>query len=335
MLLVRRRARFLKLTRRSKVRPISKRESAGFLQVGCETYGARKPRAHADLAGGGLWHTFLDRDLGLAGRVVTSKGSEGASGPTYTTHLVRIARPILRIPTVAIHLDRTQNEAMKYNTESNMVPILALATKQLNEPAVKPDPDAKVDPLSLAGKHHPQLVQILADELSASTGSTVAPTEIHDFELSTFDCQPAAFGGSSEEFLLSARLDNLFSTYCAIEGLIKSVEGEDALAVDRTTRVTACWDNEEVGSTSAHGAQSNFLEAVLHRLVSVGVTDRTSVAGGAGLHAAIANSFLFSIDMGHACHPSFTEKHEVNLRPRINGGIVIKTKCGLARAERR
>ena len=104
---------------------------------------------------------------------------------------------------------------------------------------------------------------------------------------------------------------------------------------DRTTRVTACWDNEEVGSTSAHGAQSNFLEAVLHRLISVGVTDPASIASGAGLHAAIANSFLFSIDMGHACHPSFTEKHEVNLRPRINGGIVIKTKCGLARAERR
>lgn len=101
------------------------------------------------------------------------------------------------------------------------------------------------------------------------------------------------------QFLHGARFDNLFSTYCAIESLIESCREPDSLDSSSTVRTIACWDNEEIGSVSAHGAESNLLEAVLHRLVALGYDGQASTASSphSVLHTAIANSFLLSSDM--------------------------------------
>ena len=74
-----------------KLRPVSSVSRAGFLQVGVAPYG------------GGLWHTWFDRDLSVAGRVVLWSGEKGAEQLRH--RLVKIDRPILRIPTLAIHLE--------------------------------------------------------------------------------------------------------------------------------------------------------------------------------------------------------------------------------------
>lgn len=78
-----------------KIRPISKKSKAGYLQVGVELYG------------GGIWHSWFDRDLSIAGRVIvkSDKGEEG-----FVSKLVKVDRPLLRIPTLAIHLERTVND---------------------------------------------------------------------------------------------------------------------------------------------------------------------------------------------------------------------------------
>lgn len=151
--------------------------------------------------GGGIWHTWFDRDLSLAGRVIVSDSSTGK----YRSKLIKIDRPLLRIPTLAIHLDRGAADNFKFNTETEFVPILGqVIADQLNaihhhkekasseshkeeesnvqEQKVHTHNDnvgSKQEGLGLdhSANHHTALLHLLADELS------VKPEEINDFEL--------------------------------------------------------------------------------------------------------------------------------------------------------
>lgn len=293
-----------------KIRPVSKQTKLGYLQVGVETYG------------GGLWPTWFDRDLGVAGRVIVKERS------SFVSHLVNIPRPILRFPTLAIHLDRTQTDQLKCNLETQMVPILSMATEQLNE-TVKPteaSPPISKSALSTQENHHPLLLNILADALSEKLDTPVKESDIHDLELSLFDTSPSIVGGGMGEFIFSPRLDNLFSSFAAFEALAKSVEGgpnSKGLEESGLIRTIALWDNEEIGSVSHQGAESNFLEAILTRVSSAFTTHPSPAL----TEQTLAASFLLSCDMGHAIHPCYPEKHEQNHRPLINKGPAIKTNA--------
>uniref|UniRef100_A0A8C5BQV0 Aspartyl aminopeptidase n=1 Tax=Gadus morhua TaxID=8049 RepID=A0A8C5BQV0_GADMO len=221
-----------------RVKPRSKKTSQGCLQVGVECYG------------GGIWNTWFDRDLTVAGRVMVKVGER------LVHRLVHVGRPILRVP-------------------------------------------------HLAEKHHPALVQLLCEQLG------VEPDALMDFELCLTDTQPGVLGGVYEEFIYAPRLDNLHSCFCALEGLIESCVG-DTLTSDPNIRMISLYDNEEVGSESAQGAQSNLTEMVLTRLSS-------SV-----FHRAAPLSFMLSADMAHAVHPNYQEKHDENHRPSFHKGPVIK-----------
>ncbi|CAG8745095.1 1012_t:CDS:2, partial [Acaulospora morrowiae] len=166
-----------------KVKPVSKKSSAGYLQVGVETYG------------GGLWHTWFDRDLGIAGRVMVE-----TEGNKIEHKLVRVRRPILRVPTLAIHLDRNVNEGFKFNKETHLTPLIATATKEL---------EGTNDDKTL--KHHPTLLNVLVNELGVKTVE-----QIRDFELCLYDTHPSTVGGAYNEFIYSARLDNLMMSYTAL-----------------------------------------------------------------------------------------------------------------------
>ncbi|GAA5902125.1 hypothetical protein JCM6882_006707 [Rhodosporidiobolus microsporus] len=294
------------------VKPVSKREKVGFAQVGVETYG------------GGLWATWMDRDLGIAGRVTLS-GVDGASSSTFTNHLVNVREPILRMPTIAIHLDRTQNESFKYNPETQQVPILALANKELNKHFAEENNSTVdvsfADPLDITSHHHPILLHTVARQLGEQLGTQITPQQIHDFELSLYDVQPATIGGALNEFIFSARLDNLFSSYAALEGLIAS--SQSSAPSDGRVSMIALWDHEEIGSVSAFGAESNFLESVIERVAVAFKEDGESEAEA--YQRTLASSFLLSTDVAHSVHPGFVDKHEENHRPLINSGIVIKT----------
>jgi aspartyl aminopeptidase len=109
------------------------------------------------------------------------------------------------------------------------------------------------------------LMHTISQALTESLGETISPTQIHDFELSLFDVQPSTIGGALNEFIFSPRLDNLFSSYAAVSALAASVEKED-WGHDGRVAMIALWDNEEVGSVSAYGAESNFIESVLERV---------------------------------------------------------------------
>jgi aspartyl aminopeptidase len=251
------------------VKPVSRREKHGFVQVGVQLYG------------GGLWHTWFDRDLGIAGRVLLEKDGQ------YTHHLVNIDRPILRIPSLAIHLDRGVNEAFKFNAETHLTPILALANQQLNGASEK----KSSTPTSESARHHSALVTLIEKELG------IEASQIRDMELCLYDTQPATLGGVSEEFIISARLDNLFMSYCALEGLIASLEDAKSVDNDENIRLIALFDNEEIGSKSAYGADSALLESTLRRLQSNGHVT--------AFEESIQKSYMISADMAHCVHPNY------------------------------
>lgn len=128
-----------------------------------------------------------------------------------------------------------------------------------------------------------------------------------DFDVQLFDAQKAARGGFHDEWIYSGRLDNLSSCHAIAEAFIASEPLENDFAV-------ACFfNNEEVGSTTREGAGGNFLKSVLDSIVP-------------NVDALLAsNSLALSIDMAHAVHPNFPQKHEQNHAPILGGGIVLKT----------
>lgn len=290
------------------MRPVSKRQKAGYLQVGCELYG------------GGLWHTWFDRDLSIAGRVIVNTPNAKTG---FTSKLVKIDRPILRIPTLAIHLDRGVNDNLKFNKETEFLPVLGLVNEQLNKPASKspsrsgtPKPEGKKsDAATNEERHHPLLLAVIADELGCNVN------DIHDFELCLYDTQPSVVGGLSNEFIFSPRLDNLGTSYASIEGLVEAVKAEGkADSQEPNVRCVILFDNEEVGSVSNHGAESNLLPSFVEMLSRLPGSDK-------GEYQILANSYLISADMAHAVHPNYEARYETNHSPKLNAGVVIKTNA--------
>lgn len=299
-----------------RIKPVSKRQSDGFLQVACETYG------------GGLWHTWFDRDLSIAGRAMVQT-REGK----IEQRLVKVERPILRIPTLAIHLDRQEN--FQFNKETQLFPIAGLVAAELNrqgktEVSKEEQAESKDGPFEPLAppttRHHSYLVDIIAEEAGAE------PADVLDFEMVLYDTQKSAIGGLNNELIFSPRLDNLMMTYCSVEGLIKSLSSSSALDSDATIRLVACFDHEEIGSQTAQGADSNLLPAVIRRLSVLPASesnsdrsyDKVDADTATAYEQTLSTSFLISADMAHSVHPNYPAKYESQHRPEMNKGTVIK-----------
>jgi aspartyl aminopeptidase len=264
-----------------RIKPRADLQAHGYRQLAVEPYGAL------------LLHTWLDRDLSLAGRV--SFAAEGG----LQTLLVDFERPLLRIPNLAIHLQREiSQEGLKLNAQQHLAPLMGLE-------------DA------------PPLPELLNQELRASGFAEVDAADIRAYDLMTYDTQRACLAGSRGEFIHSSRLDNLASCHAAVSALLAAASE----SLPPFTRMIVLYDHEEVGSRSAQGAQGTFLAAALERAVS-------GFGGGEpqGLARAIAHSTLISADMAHAVHPNYGDRHEPGHRPVIGKGPVIKVNSGQAYA---
>lgn len=230
-----------------------------------------------EVYGGALLAPWFDRDLSIAGRV-TFRTREGK----LDSRLINFERPIAVIPSLAIHLNRGVNDGLAINAQTDLPPILAMA--------LEPQRDFR----ALLGA---QLAQEYPD---------CQADQVLDYELSFFDTQPPSTIGLEDDFFASARLDNLLSCHAGLQALLASSGQQPSLLI--------CTDHEEVGSTSACGADGPFLEDVLSRVIP-DASKRIQV---------IQRSVMVSADNAHAVHPNFADRHDTNHGPRLNAGPVIK-----------
>jgi len=280
-----------------KLKPRSKRVKSGYLSVGVQCYG------------GGIWSTWFDRDLTIAGRVMI----QNEAG--HLEHrLMHVKKPILRVPMICIHLQRDLNDKFSINKETHTLPMMGTQQfeKELNKStggdvsSEKKDADAEDDE-SEASKHHSALVDLICKEIDCT------PEQLVDLELVLADTQPAAIGGIHDEFVFAPRLDNLFNTYCALQGLLEATE--EGAEEEKNVRMICLYDNEEVGSESAQGAASKLTELIMKRVCD---------SLGGQFEQTVANSFLLSADQGHAIHPNYPGKHEEDHQPKFHGGPILK-----------
>ena len=322
-----------------KVKPVSAGVKSGYAMVNVEPYG------------GGLWTTWFDRDLTVAGRVLVKKESGNGSSPNapprIEARLVAIDRPLLRVPMLAIHLQRELAEGgFKPNKQQHLVPMLATAVKKAvegkkgsakEEERKKGDEDdkTKTGAAPLSKKHHPALLDLIAVELSVSV------EDIVDFDLNVCDTQRGTLGGAEEEFVFVGRLDNLAMSYCATTALIdafgkESPGGEQRLNEETAVKAVALFDHEEVGSSSAQGAGGPVMRDAMFRVsralaasfcfeAANSEEDRPMLSslGDAAARSA-QSSFLVSADMAHALHPNYSDRHEPDHKPLFGKGLVIK-----------
>ena len=228
-----------------------------------------------EVYGGVLLNPWFDRDLSMAGRVsyldVDRRRKQA---------LVNFQKPVAVLPSLAIHLDRDANTSRTINAQTHLPVILA------------------------QGTHAGDFKSILSQQLIKEGVADVA--EILDYEISLYDTQEPSIVGLADEFIASARLDNLLSCFMGLNALLNADSDEGVLLV--------CNDHEEVGSMSAAGAQGPMLSQVIERLVPA-VEDRVRM---------LNRSMLISADNAHGVHPNFSDKHDANHGPLLNAGPVIK-----------
>ena len=240
-------------------------------------------KLNTEAYGGLILSTWFDRPLSLAGRVVLR-----SDNPLYPeTRLVRFDRPLLTIPNLAIHFNRSVNDGVSLSKQKDMLPVLG---------RVKSKDEAKG-----------LVLRLVADELG------VAPDDILDYDLSLYDTTPASLVGLNGEFITSGRIDDLSMVHAALNALLDTVDKPDG-----ATRVIAIFDNEETGSGTKQGAASPILDYILRRIaIAKGASDED-------YFRSIAKSFMISADDAHGVHPNYVEKQDPTNHPTLGGGPVIK-----------
>ncbi|WP_022949805.1 M18 family aminopeptidase [Methylohalobius crimeensis] len=242
-------------------------------------------RLGAEVYGSPILATWTDRDLSLAGRVALR-------GETPTVCLVDFEEALVRLPNLAIHMNREVNEnGLKLDKQTELPLLLAVLEEEL--------PPAE------------RFTNLLADRLDCP------PESILSWEFNVYDTQQGAFWGPESEFIASSQLDNLASCHAALEALVAEDEAS-------ATRVCAFFDHEEIGSESFKGAAGSFLGDILTRIGAA--LDSESADRQ---QRALAASFMISADMTHAYQPNFAWGYESEHKITVNRGPAIKINANL------
>lgn len=244
-------------------------------------------RLGVEIYGGPILATFTDRDLSLAGRVSFVDGQGCLS-----YRRIRFNRPLLRLPNLAIHMNRGVNEDGLKLHKQNELPLL------LNQ---------------LDGEQLPQSYFLKLLEQESGIGSE----QILSWDLAVYDTQKGVFWGAEQEFYANSQIDNLASCHAGMQALLD----ETVLNNAESTLLCAFFDHEEIGSESHIGAAGSFLTDVLQRISLVTSSQREDAA------RALAHSFLISADMAHAYHPNFPSAYDTDHKVFVNQGPVIKSNA--------
>ncbi len=201
------------------IKPQPDKVRRSYHQLGVEVYG------------GPLLHPWFDRDLSLAGRVCCRMKNKGLE-----TFLIDFKRPLLIIPSLAIHLDREANKKSSINAQLHLPPIISQETST----------------------DFPDFPTLLLGEIE-KVYPAVEIAEILGFDIFCYDVQPPSFMGFNNEFICSSRLDNLLSCFVGMTAMLTSES--------QTNRILICNNHEEIGSSTTSGAQGSFLSSTLERIL--------------------------------------------------------------------
>jgi aspartyl aminopeptidase len=254
-----------------RIKPKAAQSNHGIAQLGVEVYG------------GPILATFTDRDLSLAGRVTVKNGNG------FDTHLIKFDQSVVRLPNLAIHMNREVNDkGLLLNKQTGLPLIFGVAP------------------------NHETAYALFSAQIAQQLSIQVQ--DILTWDLNVYDIQKGNFWGVDQAFIANSQLDNLASCHAAMTALLDTREQE-------ATAVCALFDHEEIGSESATGAGGSFMQDMIQRICSVTDTNEE------GRLRAMANSFFISADMAHAFHPNHATAYEPCHHVTVNQGPVIKTNA--------
>lgn len=239
-------------------------------------------RLNTEVYGGPILSTWFDRPLSIAGRVIV-KGEDPFFPKTVK---IKIDEPLLTIPNLAIHQNREVNNGVKIDKQNDVLPVISLINKNFEKKGY--------------------LERIILEK----TG--IKKEDIIDFDLYLYATEKGCLLGANEEFMSSSKLDNLASVYTGIIGLVEAEENQDRI------NIFAAFDNEEIGSATKQGADSNYLLNTLERISLALGLDRSDFL------QMLESSYILSADAAHAAHPAHLGKTDPTNRGKINEGISIK-----------
>lgn len=248
-----------------KLKPHSEFVVGNMTMLGVEVYGSP------------LLTSWLNRDLGLAGRVIflDPQGNK-------KTALVNVKDSPLTIPQLAIHLDRSVNESGPVlNKQDHLSAVAGLATAKKN---------------------------YLENQLS----KVISFSKILSSDLFLYPLEKPSYIGYGKDLFAAYRIDSLVSVHAALQAF------SNQQAHPQQMKMIVFWDNEEIGSNSCQGASSPFLPQMLERIaIGIGLSREEQLQ-------LTSQSLCVSVDLAHATHPNYPEKHDALHRPWLNKGIVLK-----------
>ncbi|MCC2031110.1 M18 family aminopeptidase [Microbacterium allomyrinae] len=250
-----------------KLKPKPTTGKLGWLQAGVEIYG------------GPLLNSWLDRELRLAGRLVLDDG----------TSVLAATGALLRLPQLAIHLDREANDHLSLDKQSQTQPVWGLGESDSAD---------------------------ILDELARDAGVDAA--RIRGYDVVTADAAAGTTFGLDDVFFASGRLDDLASVHAGVVALERAAGPQGSADDADHIAMLAVFDHEEVGSGTRSGAAGPFLSDVLERLwLSLGADREQQLR-------SLAASWCVSSDVGHSVHPNYADKHDPVVQPMLGSGPILK-----------
>jgi len=239
-------------------------------------------KVNTEIYGGAILNTWFDRPLSIAGRIFL----KGETHATPKMELVDFEKPLLMIPNLSIHMNRTVNDGIALNKQIDMIPVAGITSNK------------DID------KHF--ITNLIANKLNVDTD------EILSYELCVYNYEQGCIAGFNDEFIMAPRIDNISSVQACLTGIIESecTNGIDLIAL---------FDHEEVGSRSKNGAASNLLPFVLERIYNKLGVNRDDYL------KSVLNGFFLSLDVAHATNPNHPEKYDITSGVQVNDGITLKS----------
>lgn len=238
-------------------------------------------RVNTEVYGSPILNTWFDRPLGIAGRVILK--TRDVYAPLQK--LVDTKRPVLTIPNLAIHYNREVNKGVEISKQRDIPPVAGMIEENINKDT------------------------FFADFIEKETG--FGREDVLDYDLYIYNAEAPQMVGFAGDMLSAPRIDNLTSCYALVRGITlgKPAEGLNIIAL---------FDNEEIGSRTRQGADSNLLPGILERIYAATGRDRIDMA------ADMSDGFLLSVDVAHALHPAKAEKYDPANSMLMGQGVTFK-----------